>query len=245
MTNFRNVLLLSLGPTLGGNAIAQNEITFGIEPGQATTGSSSTGGAGSLGVTVGGFGTIPVNVPPGTDSAGIASATAAALTRAGFTVNQNGLDVTVTAGPGGAPLQFGGGIVESLEWDMFGSAWDLFGTAEARIGMGGTLDAFVLPNQFSLWIIGNGPGVPGLMEPLVPLPFIGPDSYSPFDPLGALTLGGASDPLGMMHLPLPIPLDVQLVGLELFTQALALDPFAPSLFDSSRRTNALTLRIDD
>ena len=104
MTNFHNVLLLSLGFALSGSAIAQNHITVGITPGQTTTGS------GSIGVTVGGHGTVPVNVPAGTDSAGIATAAAAALTAQGFTVTQTGTEVKITAGPGGAPLMHGGGI---------------------------------------------------------------------------------------------------------------------------------------
>lgn len=85
-------------------------LTFGVSPGQTTTGSASGGGPGNLGVAIGGFGTIPVAVPPGTSSTGVASAMAAALTANGFTAVQNGTEVTVTAGPGGAPLTQGGGI---------------------------------------------------------------------------------------------------------------------------------------
>lgn len=110
MTNYRNVLLLSLGLLIGGTAVAQNHLTLGISPGQTTTGTSSNGSPGGIGVTVGGFGSFPVNVPPGTGSTGIATAAAAELTAQGFTVTQNGSEITITSGPGGAPLLYGGGI---------------------------------------------------------------------------------------------------------------------------------------
>jgi len=110
MTNIRNVLLLSLGLLISGTAAAQNHITIGISPGQTTTGTASNGSPGGIGVTIGGYGNFPVNVPPGTGSVGIATAAANELTANGFTVVQNGSEIKVTSGPGGAPLLHGGGI---------------------------------------------------------------------------------------------------------------------------------------
>ncbi len=111
MTSIRTTFLLTLGLSLVGTAAAQgNHLTFGVQPGQTTTGTASNGSPGGLGVTIGGYGTTPINVPPGTDSAGIATAAAAALQAQGFTVTQNGTEITVTSGPGGAPLMHGGGI---------------------------------------------------------------------------------------------------------------------------------------
>ena len=405
MTNFRNALTLSLGLLIGGTAVAQNHITIGVTPGQTTSGTSSNGGAGGIGVTIGGYGNTPVNVPAGTDSAGIATAAAAALTAQGFAVTQNGTEITVTSGPGGAPLMHGGGIgstdtgitgvrakvekapgpalpvpqaqknnggnvrkanpqkqaqgpghiqvdVEVLrflngQWvllwiqvvvqvmpgddgqtinnrvrqqlraqgmivnditlppsvapitpmpqgcfgmdrtddggkvqgvlvDWFGGAKDLLDVSEAGAGQtpdagateydrsidqngqesedfmvfqgdatpgqGGVFDAFVAPNQFSIWVIGNGPGGQ-LQAPLVPLPMIGFGFDLPVDPFGALLIGGISDPLGTMHLPLPIPPNPMLAGFELQLTAMTLDPFAPTLFDGARRTNGVTVRI--
>jgi len=401
MTNFRNVLLLSLGFAFSASAIAQNHITVGIKPGQSTT------GTGSIGVTVGGHGTVPVHVPPGTGSLGIATAAANALTAQGFTVTQNGTEVKITSGPGGAPLMHGGGIgstddgitgvkckvekappagggggpgpnaqrnhggqvraanpngqvqstgclqvdvevikivngvptllwiqvvvpvfpgddgnavndrvrqmmmqqglivnditlppavapitpipplafgidrtadggkVQGVEVEAHGGAKDVFDATEAGaartpdagaaeydrsidengqetedfavfqgqalIGQGGVIDAFTAPNQFGIFAMQYGPG--GLLQaPNVPLPF-GPGFYMPLDPLGALLHGTVSDPLGQMHLPLPIPPAPQLVGLELHAAALTLDPFGQTLFDGVKRTNALTIRV--
>lgn len=102
MTKFS--LSFTLSALLASFASAQQTLTFGVTPGQTTT------GGGSLGVVVGGHGTTPISVPPGTSSLGVANAMAAALLAGGFTVQQNGTEVTVTSGPGGAPLQNGGGI---------------------------------------------------------------------------------------------------------------------------------------
>lgn len=110
MTNFRTVLLLTAGLMTSSVALSQNHLTFGVSPGQNTTGTASNGSPAGIGVTIGGYGTTPVNVPAGTDSTGIATAAAAALTNQGFTVVQNGSEITVTSGPGGAPLMHGGGI---------------------------------------------------------------------------------------------------------------------------------------
>jgi hypothetical protein len=403
MTNFRNVLLLSLGFALTGSALAQNHITVGVTPGQTTTGS------GSIGVTVGGHGTVPVNVPAGTGSLGIATATANALTAQGFTVTQNGTDVTITAGPGGAPLMHGGGIgstdggvtgvkckvqkapgggggpgggpganaqrnvggqvrqanpngqaqstgslqvdvevikvvngvptllwvqvvvpvfagddgqaindrarqmmqqqglivndltlppavapitpippaafgidrtvdggkVQGVQVEATGGAKDVFDATEAGaartpdtgaaeydrsidengqdtgdfavfqglpiLGQGGVIEAFTAPNQFGIFALQFGPG--GLLQaPNVPLPF-GPGFYMPLDPFGAQLHATITDPLGQMQMPLPIPPMPQLVGLELQTAALTLDPTGQTLFDGVKRTNALTIRV--
>ena len=115
-------------------------------------------------------------------------------------------------------------------------------SGDAIPGLGGVLDAFVAPNQFGIWVIGNGPG--GLLQaPELPLPFIGPGFTMPLDPLGALLVGGISDPLGHMQLPLPIPPSPGLSGLELQLSALTLEPLAPSLFEGAKRTNGLSVRI--
>jgi hypothetical protein len=111
MTMRSRVLLLPIGLLCGLFVSAQGQaLTFGVSPGQSTSGTASDGGSGDLAVTIGGHGTIPVDVPPGTSSAGIAAAMAAALQAQGFTAVQNGTEVTVTAGPGGSPLSQGGGI---------------------------------------------------------------------------------------------------------------------------------------
>lgn len=105
MTRLTLTLSFFLSALLPAFAAAQGQtLTFGVKPGQTTNGN------GQLGVTVGGFGTVPINVPTGTSSQGIANAMAAALQGQGFAVQQNGTDVTVTSGPGGAPLHNGGGI---------------------------------------------------------------------------------------------------------------------------------------
>ncbi|MCB9876869.1 MAG: hypothetical protein H6835_04620 [Planctomycetes bacterium] len=111
MMTFRDAFLSLATLALCATANAQgNAVTIGIQPGQSTTGTASDGSPGGIGITIGGFGNTPVVVPPGTDSMGIATAATAALAAQGFTVVQNGTDVIVTAGPGGAPLQSGGGI---------------------------------------------------------------------------------------------------------------------------------------
>jgi hypothetical protein len=90
---------------------AQGQVlTFTIPGGQTTTGAAAGGGPGQIGVAIGGHGTIPVGVPPGTGSAGVATALAGALASRGFNVQQNGDAVTVLQGPGGTPLRQGGGI---------------------------------------------------------------------------------------------------------------------------------------
>lgn len=407
MSTIRSMLFSFVLSTSAATAVAQgNHVTIGVTPGQTTSGLASDGSAGALGVTIGGFGTVPVNVPAGTDSQGIATAAAQALTAQGFAVTQNGTSVTVTAGPGGAPLLHGGGIgstdtgvtgvgaevepapgqppvaggpavkrnggqvrkaapqqqaqangdiqvdveVQKLvngQWTLLwiqvvvpvlpgddgqaindrvrqqleqqglrvnditlppvvapltpvppgcfgldrtvdggavqfvsvgvhGGAGALFGavevgagqapdagatdydrsidaaggatgdhlawTGDPTIGNGGAFEAFVLPNQFGLWVIGNGPG--GLLQaPLLPIPQVGPGFDMPLDPMQALLFAGISDPLGHMGFPLPIPPAPNLTGLELQTAAVTLDPFGATLFDGARRTNGLTLRI--
>lgn len=403
MTKIPGALLLTFGILFAGvDAAAQgNQITFGVDPGQSTT------GGGSLAVTVGGHATIPVDVPPGTDSAGIAAATAAALQANGFTATQNGTEVTVTSGPGGAPLKFGGGIgstdpgitgvetnvtnappagggapvggpagkqnggqmnqanpnaqaqgpgsvqvdvevtrfvdgswvtlwlqvdvpiqpgdsgdtinsrlrvelalqglfvqeitlppiiapmtpsaslcmdrtfdggkVTGIGVELFGSGFDMFGNCFAScglspltgvceydramwqdgtestdfaiyqghpgIGESGAFVAFTQPDQLGLWLIAPGFGGPQIQAPIVPLPFIDPNFYLPLDPFALDIHVGFTGPLGEMQLPLPIPNDPLLAGLELHVQAMTLDPLTPSLWQNAARTNPLSLRV--
>lgn len=393
------VLPLSAALLFAAAAAAQGQtLTFGVSPGQSTTGAASGGGAGQLGVVIGGYGTVPVSVPPGTSSAGVASAIASALQAQGFAATQNGTDVTVTAGPGGAPLTQGGGIgstdtgitgvrakvdpgaapglkqngvnmpkappgaqanqpgsiqvdVEVLK--LIGGVWTplhiqvvvpvqpgddgdavnarvkqqleaqglrvqdiqlpsnvapitpspsfgldrtddggkvqgvevqpqgggkqvmpknqagagqvpAFGatdydrslftdgfesgdssawTGDARIGQGGALESSTAPNQFGLWVVTPGQATPQFQAPIVPLPIVSPGMYLPLDPLAALLLFDVTSPLGTMQLPLPIPPEPLLVGMQLQAVVLTLDPFAPDLFGSMQRTNGVVVRI--
>lgn len=394
---FRSTLLTGL---FAAAIAAQGQtITFGVSPGQTTSGAASGGGPGRLGVAIGGFGTIPVNVPPGTSSAGIATAMASALAAQGFTVQQNGTEVTVTAGPGGAPLLHGGGIgstdtgitgvkakvdpgappgrkqngvnvpqaapaaqaaqagsiqVDVEVWKLIGGAWTLLfiqvvvpvfagddgATVNARvrqlleaqgcivneirlpsnvapmtpspsfaldrtvdggkvqgasfrpqggarqllprseagaaqvpafgatdydvplfadgfessdsctwsgpmpnIGVSGMLQALVTPNQFGLWTITTGPSAPLFQAPVVPLPFVSPQMYMPLDPLQVLLLVDVTSPLGLLQLPLSIPNQPLLVGVQLQAAVLTLDPVAADPLSEMRRTEGVVVRI--
>jgi hypothetical protein len=400
MNHHVSLLPASLVLMLAASAAAQGQtLTFGVSPGQTTSGTASGGGTGNLGVAIGGFGTIPVTVPPGTSSLGVATALAAALQASGFAAQQNGTEVTVTAGPGGAPLTQGGGIgstdtgitgvkakVEpnsppgqkqnganvpkadpaaqanqggSIQVDVevrkrVGGVWTLlwiqivvpvfpgdtgatvnvrvkqmleaqgchvnhiqlpasvapitpapsfgldrttdggrvqgvqvqpqggarqllprngagagqvpaFGAAEFDqplhgngfvsddrvawngplpvLGTAGSLDAFVTPDRFGAWTITVAPATPVFQAPIVPLPFAGPAMYLPIDPLQALLFFDVTSPLGTMQLPLAIPLAPPIAGLDLRLQALTLDPAAPDLLGSMRRTQGLSVRI--
>jgi len=106
MSRFRLLLLVSSLPLLVASTWAQGgqRVSFTFPPGQTTTGN------GQVGVQVGGQ-TVLVGVPPGTGSTGLTQAVEDGLRSRGFAVERPGPNtVTVTAGPGGAPLTTGGGM---------------------------------------------------------------------------------------------------------------------------------------
>lgn len=385
---------IALSALLSTFAAAQGQtLTFGVNPGQTTTGS------GTIGVTV--------NVPGGTSSAGVTTALANALTGQGYTVQQNGTEITVTSGPGGAPLQNGGGIgstdpgvngvratvhkappqgpgpnpnppgnkvnggkvpkargggqaqgpgsiqvdvevqklvngqwtlmwiqvvvpiqpgddanainqrvrqqlenqgfkvndvtlppvvqpitpvpcigldrtfngesVQSIQFDFFGSAQNFFpeswagagqfpisGVTDWDIGLrpdgsespyfieyngshqpggNGFFAAFVQPGTVGAFQIGFGSSLDPWNPLAIPLPLVGPDFYSVLDPFSSLSQLAFPDPLGLMQMPLVIPPDPQLQGLELQLQGLTIDPAQPNVPGSVERTQGLLVAI--
>lgn len=86
-------------------------LRFEIPAGQTASGKASDASASTVGVTVGGHGTVTTSVPKGSSSKVVCDAIVAALRAKGFKVTRGGAtDFCVEAGPGGKPIEKGGGI---------------------------------------------------------------------------------------------------------------------------------------